>query len=309
MPDLDPDELSELLSAVPGTKEVIQDYLMRGHGVRVPRSSYESMWERLEEQLGYKPACDALCELLLATAKPRTRDLLDEAAQDGDVELRVNEPKIVELLFDDEGEPTDLGELVLAYRRRKTARPRRKPSTKRPTSAPRGAAQPSPPTHVRLQAVKDPGGSNTTRRSAGSGSGWRLEHVRASAGTFLKAEPGWSERDLEDHVVENWERIDFGMEKRLTLVGRQVRLKDTREKVDLLAKTPDGTWVAMELKIVPATGADLTQLLSYMQDLAFSGVSYDQIQGVLIAPGFAEKVLNAAGGDPRLQLMRFLSDR
>lgn len=308
MPDLDPEELSELLSAIPGTKEVIQDYLVRGHGVRVPRSSYESMWDRLEEQLGFKRACDALCELLLATAKPRTRDLLDEADKDGEVELRLNEPKIVELLFDDEGEPTDLGELVLAYRRRKTASARRKPSTRRATRAPRAAAPHGPPTHVRLEAIEEPTGGET-RQSAASGTGWRLEHVRASAGTFLQAEPDWSERDLEDRVVENWERIDFGMEKRLILIGRQVRLKDTREKVDLLAKTSDGTRVAIELKIVPATGADLTQLLSYMQDLAFSRVSYDKIQGVLIAPGFAEKVLNAAGADPRLQLMRFLSDR
>ena len=308
MPDLDPEELSELLSAIPDTKEVIQDYLMRGHGVRVPRSSYERMWDRLEEQLGHEPACDALCELVLATAKSRTRDLLDEALQHGDVELRVNEPKIVELLFDDDGEPTDLGALVLAYRRRKAARARPKPPGRGATRALGPTAQPSPPTHVRLDAVEEARGEHA-RQSAASGTGFRLEHVRASAGTFLKAESGWSERDFEDHIVENWERIDFGLENHLTLIGRQVRLKDTREKVDLLAEMPDGTRVAIELKIIPATGADLTQLLSYMQDLAFSGVPYDQIQGVLIAPGFAEKVLNAAGADPRLQLMRFLSDR
>ena len=211
---------------------------MRGHGVRVPRSSYERMWDRLEEQLGHEPACDALCELVLATAKSRTRDLLDEALQHGDVELRVNEPKIVELLFDDDGDPTDLGALVLAYRRRKAARARPKPPGTGATRALGPTAQPSPPTHVRLDAVEEARGEHA-RQSAASGTGFRLEHVRASAGTFLKAESGWSERDFEDHIVENWERIDFGLENHLTLIGRQVRLKDTREKVDLLAEMPE----------------------------------------------------------------------
>ena len=92
------------------------------------------------------------------------------------------------------------------------------------------------------------------------------------------------------------------------MVGRQVRLKDTREKVDVLAKTDADTWVAIELKIKPATGNDLTQLLSYMQDLAFSGCPREQIRGILIAPDFGEKVLNAATMDSRVVLLRFLSE-
>jgi len=73
------------------------------------------------------------------------------------------------------------------------------------------------------------------------------------------------------------------------------------------AKAPDETWVAVELKIIPATGTDLTQLVSYMQDLAFAGIPRDKIRGILLAPGFAEKVLNAAGSDRRIMLMRYLS--
>ena len=78
---------------------------------------------------------------------------------------------------------------------------------------------------------------------------------------------------------------------------------------DLLARDEDNTWVAIELKIKSATGNDLTQLLSYMQDLAFSGRQPEQIRGILIAPNFGEKVLNAATLDSRVVLLRFLSER
>ena len=64
--------------------------------------------------------------------------------------------------------------------------------------------------------------------------------------------------------------------------------------------------VVIELKIVTATGTDLVQLQSYLEDLKFAGYPPEQIKGVLIAPGFAQKVLNAAGGDRRIFLLRYL---
>ena len=312
-PDYDEPDLVELLASIPCTKEVAQGYLQRGHDIRLPRTSWHMMWDRLVERLGEESAIDAVSELVLATAHPRVADLVAEYEEHGEVRLRATEPKMAVLLFDDDGFPTELGVRVFAYRSRKGTMPARRssksraPRTREPSST-RDVASPSSPTpaHLRLQEVKDAVGGPW---SAASGTGWRLERVRASRDTFLAAQPGWIEADLENFIISNWENIDFGLEKRLGLVGRQVRLKDTREKVDLLARDEDNTWVAIELKIKSATGNDLTQLLSYMQDLAFSGRRPEQIRGILIAPNFGEKVLNAATLDSRVVLLRFLSER
>lgn len=283
----------------------MQDYIEEEFGARVPKTSYDIIWERLEEQLGEDQAVDVVCEVVLATTTPRVEDLLDEAERDGDVDLRASEPKMVDLLFDTNGQPTELGTLILDYRAKSRAEV---PPDATPDAEPKLISPDELPTHVRFGEIMN-GPTQSGLASAAPGTGWRLERVRASAGTFLKADPRWRESHFEDFIVEKWSRIDFGLEKPLLLTGRQVRLKGTREKVDLVARTPDGVWVAVELKIVPANGADLTQLLSYMQDLAFAGIPREKIRGILLAPGFAEKVLNAAGSDRRVLLLRYLSER
>jgi hypothetical protein len=63
--------------------------------------------------------------------------------------------------------------------------------------------------------------------------------------------------------------------------------------------------VAVELKITEARGGDFTQLLSYLTDLSLRGIAPRKIRGILIAPGFAKKVLNAAATDSRISLLRF----
>lgn len=93
------------------------------------------------------------------------------------------------------------------------------------------------------------------------------------------------------------------------LSGRQARLKpDSREKVDLVAQSGSKTW-EIELKIQPASGNDLTLVQSYLQDLAVVDKPAARIGGILSAPAFGENVLNAALGDPRVVLMRFLMER
>ena len=309
-------EIADLLVATPATKEEIQAYFLGGYRIGVPKTSYEVMWERLVERLGEEEALDAVCEVVLVSASNRLRDALHEYDSHGDIEIRSSDPKIIDLLFDWDGEPTELGQMLLDYRERrapskqqpKKTKQRKQASRKKPAKAKPETREPqkrsSPHTHVRVQEIL---ASNTSHElSAEVGAGWRLERVRASSGTFLKAEARWNEEKLEEHIVKNWARIDLGLDQQLELVGRQVRLKDTREKVDLLGKSGTGTWAAIELKIKPATGRDLTQLLSYMEDLAFQGVPRNKIMGILLAPSFGEKVLNAAGSDPRVRLLRFL---
>ncbi len=65
----------------------------------------------------------------------------------------------------------------------------------------------------------------------------------------------------------------------------------------------------IELKIEDADGRDNTQLQSYMRDVQLTArVPDDKVEGLLIAPGFQEKVLNAAARDRHLHLLRFLRE-
>jgi hypothetical protein len=126
--------------------------------------------------------------------------------------------------------------------------------------------------------------------------------------TSARARTDWLESDLEKYFIANWEDIDFGEEGPLSLVASQVAVSRLPlEKVDLLAKTAAGRWVAIELKIDVADGRDLTQLQSYMHNLAFAlKIADEDVHGYLIARGFQEKVLYAATGNPRIKLLEFL---
>ena len=116
----------------------------------------------------------------------------------------------------------------------------------------------------------------------------------------------WKEKDLEDFLWANWEAIDFGFDRPIYLVGKQRRLSGTTsDRVDLLAKGRSGEHVAIELKIVEARRGDYTQLTSYMGNLESSGVPADKVRGILVAPGFSDKVLNSAAIEPRITLLRF----
>ena len=82
-------------------------------------------------------------------------------------------------------------------------------------------------------------------------------------------------------------------------------LSDSREKVDLLARLGNVT-IPIELKIKRAGGSDLTQLQSYRQDLIdHGGVSTENVLGILVAPQFSPKVLNAVKGNPGIILRWF----
>ena len=98
--------------------------------------------------------------------------------------------------------------------------------------------------------------------------------------------------------------MDFGLGHELRLEGRQVRLSDTKEKVDLLA-TFGNVLIPIELKIKRAGGSDLTQLQSYRQDLINRGEATENVLGILVAPHFSSKVLNVVRGSPGIILRWF----
>lgn len=143
-------------------------------------------------------------------------------------------------------------------------------------------------------------------RSSSADQGWQLERVTVSRGRHFDVKANWAEAEIEEYLSKNWSQVNFGQVGELLLLGRQVRLKSTtREKVDFVARTMDGRWVAVEIKCKDAT--DLTQLLSYMRDLAFSlKLPQEKVGGILLAPNFGEKVLNAAADNTRVTLLRFL---
>ena len=114
----------------------------------------------------------------------------------------------------------------------------------------------------------------------------------------------WLEKDLEDFLVKHWDDIDLNVpEGKLELIGRQKRLWQSRDHVDLLALSLTGVYVAIELKIKRAGGSELTQLQSYIQDMRDS--KREKFVGVLIAPEFSPKVENVARGVDEVRLRTF----
>lgn len=151
---------------------------------------------------------------------------------------------------------------------------------------------------------------SSASHSAQPNQGWKLEQVTVSRGKHFTVSAQWTEAEIEDYLAQNWNHVDFGQVGELVLVGRQVRLKTTtREKVDLVARTTDGRWIAIEIKCGEASDSALTQLLSYMSDLSFSlQLQAERVVGILVAPGFGEKVLNAAADNSRVRLLRFFHE-
>ena len=122
--------------------------------------------------------------------------------------------------------------------------------------------------------------------------------------TPLSSRKAWKERDLEDYLVKNWDSIDMNLkEGKLELIGRQKRLGNSRDHVDLLALSLKGVYVAIELKIKRAGGSELTQLQSYIQDMRDG--ERKKFIGVLVAPEFSTKVQNVARGMNQVFLRSF----
>src|SRR2546426_11685104 len=68
---LDARDALDLLVAAPGTKEDKQEFLKDEFDVRVPKTSYDLMWERLADELNEDQAAEAVCALVLSASDSR----------------------------------------------------------------------------------------------------------------------------------------------------------------------------------------------------------------------------------------------
>ena len=114
--EFDSKDFIALLAAAPCTLLDAQGYIRAKFNVRVPRSSYKYLWQRLEEQLGTEGAADAVCEVALTTASEWVNELLTALEHGGRVERRADGRKIAKLLIGPDGEATELGRYMLDYR-------------------------------------------------------------------------------------------------------------------------------------------------------------------------------------------------
>lgn len=311
--DIDDWTFTQILGALPDTPAVIRAYLMGGYGVLVSSDDPQVWWNALVQDRGKLGAADVVCELVLKKGGKRVAELIKAEAEDRDVHVRADDSSLVRLLFED----TMSMEPTLWYVAGYYERSGRFSET---TDAPPPVADPEPPSFEEEEPEQEEPEddddvsfdslmtrfSGKARASAQDGAQWTLDRHQVPSQRFLSVPEDWTEADLENFLWENWEKVDLGFDAPVYLVGRQARLtNDTRDRVDLLARGRNGEWFAIELKIVEASARDWGQLTSYMGELEQSGIASDKIRGVLVAPSFDKKVLNAVRTEPRVTLLKF----
>ena len=309
-----PSDFVEILKAFPEGLSTVRAYLLKDFGILVGDSPAHEIWNVIERDRGEEGAADVVSELVISKGGERVNRLIARSVAGGDLHLRADDSKLAHLLFQevDWVEPA-VGEYVVNYFERSRGFPVDDEDDE-------GEDLPPDTTPLYEPEVEEDVGkdfddeepdllelfSGKPRSSAVDDSNWSLERVQTPRREFLSVPSSWKEADLEDFLWVNWEKIDLGLDRPLHLVGRQASLSPhTSDRVDLLARGSSRERVAIELKIVEAGPRDLGQLLSYMADLERSGEAKAKVRGVLIAPGFTTKVLNAAAADPRMTLLRF----
>src|SRR5260370_21740758 len=143
------EDFVNVLDHIPGTKAEKQAYF-QSRGIRVPRTSYDLMWEVLTQRLHHSGAAQIVFECLQASMPPRLKELLRIASRGKAVDLRVNEPAIVRDLFFQNGHLRRVGELFLEHRPAGSGRPGR------PVVAP-GPIHMSKPNEVALRFARQCG--------------------------------------------------------------------------------------------------------------------------------------------------------
>jgi len=103
-----------VLAHIPGTKEEIQSYFLL-RGIRVPRTSYEQMWEVLTERVEHGGAGSAVFECLRENMPGRLKELLQQARRGRVVTVRTNEPALVSDFFFQNGNLRRIGQLFLEH--------------------------------------------------------------------------------------------------------------------------------------------------------------------------------------------------
>jgi hypothetical protein len=101
-----------VLEHSPGTKSQKQEYF-HSRGIRVPKTSYESMWQALTERLHRSGAASAVFEYLRGHMPNRLKELLQQTRRGRPVRIRANEPVIIGDFFFQNGNLRRIGQLYL----------------------------------------------------------------------------------------------------------------------------------------------------------------------------------------------------
>ncbi len=86
------------------------------------------------------------------------------------------------------------------------------------------------------------------------------------------------------------------------MLGRQMKMPDSRRRADLVCRDDDGNWLVIELKAVPAEKAVHEQVRGYMDSIEqHLARSTEAVNGLVISDGTTEEFRDAIDGDPRVQ--------
>ena len=310
--DIHERDFIEVLEALPGTPATTRAHILGAFDVLVTGDDPVGWWDALTHDRGEEGAAQAVAQLIISKGGKRVLGLIKADAADRSVTPRADDSKLARLLFDDAMEDFLYDQWGLRYGVCEYYKETQFVLEDDDPDLPEPEDDYDPDDFEDDEEDEESGPnifdlfSGKPRPSAQRGAKWTLERVQSPSRGFLTVPDRWKERDLEDFLWANWEAIDFGFDRSIYLVGRQERLSEsTSDRVDLLAKGRSGEHIAIELKIVEARRGDYTQLTSYMGNMESSGVAADKVRGILVAPAFAQKVLNSAAIEPRITLLRF----
>jgi hypothetical protein len=111
------------------------------------------------------------------------------------------------------------------------------------------------------------------------------------------------ERDLENFLLAKLDSLERGLKIYEGETGRQFQVKSGR--IDILAQDEDKNFVVIELKAGTASESVLTQILAYMADITAELSKGKAVRGIIVAYGFAEKLVAAATLLPTIKLMKY----
>jgi len=282
-------------------------------GLQFPQQNdYMWIYHHIIEAKGEERAADIVSELIVSKGGGRVLEIVELYAAHGDLLMRADDPELVHLMFDGDGWQTELGEYVIDYFER--SRPpdpgaKLEQDVAEDSSLDEDLEDDSDGESLEeaVSSLKDllgTLGQEPERKSADPSTGLAFMRVQLPASGLVTVNPEWKEAQLEAFILQNWENIDWGFASPLYLVGQQVQLdKESKDRVDILAKGGGGQLLAIELKIGEAKPRDVSQLLAYMTHLDKRGQG--KAHGLLVAAEFPPRVRNAAVQQRRIRLLRF----
>lgn len=311
------------LRALGCTAAELRSWLLGGFGVHVPPKPSNPLWDRLDEvgwihyQLieakGERHAGDIVSEIILTRGGARLSEVVRTKANDGNVYLRADDPDLLHFLFEEEGDwLSPLGDYVVDYY--STSRAPEPESILEVTEdgsdhliedLEDSDEQSQPDTMQTIKGLKSfLSGSGPPRVSSAPHVGFSFIQVASTPDKFVTIDPTYSEAQLEAHILEHWENIDWGFQSPLYLIGSQIQLDaETRDRADIVAESGSGQPVVIELKIGEAKPRDVSQLQAYMTHLEKRGQG--KPFGILVAASFPRRVQNASLQNRRIRLLKF----